>query len=151
MWHRVLLMILSRWHHRWAHSQRTKSNTNTYCYVRVLALQWFDARPLFNWIFCQNFLAINSLKIAGSPRATLGFPHVFLQPSESSLWFLDTLSTKSVAMVDWISLAIPFAYLGVLIGSLATFSSLYRKRKAGMFAHSRVQQFLFLCELQLLT
>ena len=34
-------------------------------------------------------------------------------------------------MVDWISLAIPFAYLGVLIGSLATFSSLYRKRKAG--------------------
>ena len=33
-------------------------------------------------------------------------------------------------MVDWISLAIPFAYLGVLIGSLATFSSLYRKRKA---------------------
>ncbi|KAI1906543.1 Translocation protein S66 [Ophidiomyces ophidiicola] len=33
-------------------------------------------------------------------------------------------------MVDWLSLAIPFAYLGVLIGSLATFSSLYRKRKA---------------------
>ncbi|KAI9710074.1 MAG: translocation protein S66 [Bogoriella megaspora] len=33
-------------------------------------------------------------------------------------------------MVNWISLAIPFAYLGVLIGSLATFSSLYRKRKA---------------------
>ncbi|KAF2234432.1 hypothetical protein EV356DRAFT_501641 [Viridothelium virens] len=33
-------------------------------------------------------------------------------------------------MVDWISLAIPFAYLGVLIGSLATFSSLYRKRKS---------------------
>ncbi|BCR90807.1 Sec63 complex subunit SEC66 [Aspergillus chevalieri] len=33
-------------------------------------------------------------------------------------------------MVDWVSLAIPFAYLGVLIGSLATFSSLYRKRKA---------------------
>ena len=33
-------------------------------------------------------------------------------------------------MVDWISLAIPFAYLGILVGSLATFSSLYRKRKA---------------------
>ncbi|EPS26006.1 hypothetical protein PDE_00942 [Penicillium oxalicum 114-2] len=33
-------------------------------------------------------------------------------------------------MVDWISLAVPLAYLGVLIGSLATFSSLYRKRKA---------------------
>ncbi|KAF2146928.1 uncharacterized protein K452DRAFT_263160 [Aplosporella prunicola CBS 121167] len=33
-------------------------------------------------------------------------------------------------MVDWISLAIPFAYLGVLIGSLATFSHLYRARKA---------------------
>jgi len=33
-------------------------------------------------------------------------------------------------MVDWLSLAVPFAYLGILIGSLATFSSLYRKRKA---------------------
>ncbi|KAI9720371.1 MAG: hypothetical protein M1812_002877 [Candelaria pacifica] len=33
-------------------------------------------------------------------------------------------------MVDWIGLAIPFAYLGILVGSLATFSSLYRKRKA---------------------
>ncbi|KAL8718523.1 MAG: hypothetical protein Q9225_004353 [Loekoesia sp. 1 TL-2023] len=33
-------------------------------------------------------------------------------------------------MVDWISLSIPFAYLGILVGSLATFSSLYRKRKA---------------------
>ncbi|KAJ5612626.1 translocation protein S66 [Penicillium lagena] len=33
-------------------------------------------------------------------------------------------------MVDWLSLAVPFAYLGVLIGSLATFASLYRKRKA---------------------
>ena len=34
-------------------------------------------------------------------------------------------------MVDWIGLAIPFAYLIVLIGSLATFSSLYRSRKLG--------------------
>ena len=34
-------------------------------------------------------------------------------------------------MVDLIGLAIPFAYLGILVGSLATFSSLYRKRKAG--------------------
>ncbi|KAL1867590.1 Translocation protein S66 [Paecilomyces lecythidis] len=33
-------------------------------------------------------------------------------------------------MVDWLSLAVPVAYLGILIGSLATFSSLYRKRKA---------------------
>ncbi|EAS36896.1 translocation protein SEC66 [Coccidioides immitis RS] len=37
-------------------------------------------------------------------------------------------------MVDWLSLIIPFAYLGVLIGSLATFSSLYRKRKAAKSA-----------------
>ena len=34
-------------------------------------------------------------------------------------------------MVNWIGLAVPFAYLGILVGSLATFSSLYRKRKAG--------------------
>ncbi|KAL8761983.1 MAG: hypothetical protein Q9184_001930 [Pyrenodesmia sp. 2 TL-2023] len=33
-------------------------------------------------------------------------------------------------MVDWVGLLIPFAYLGILVGSLATFSSLYRKRKA---------------------
>ena len=37
-------------------------------------------------------------------------------------------------MIDLLSLAIPFAYLAVLIGSLATFSSLYRKRKAGKLA-----------------
>ncbi|MCJ1391723.1 translocation protein S66 [Xylographa bjoerkii] len=37
-------------------------------------------------------------------------------------------------MVDWISLAVPFAYLGILIGSLATFSSLYRARKASKSA-----------------
>lgn len=37
-------------------------------------------------------------------------------------------------MVDWLSLAVPLAYLGVLIGSLATFSSLYRKRKAAKAA-----------------
>lgn len=34
-------------------------------------------------------------------------------------------------MVHWVGLLIPFAYLGILVGSLATFSSLYRKRKAG--------------------
>lgn len=39
---------------------------------------------------------------------------------------------RTDAMVNWLSLAVPFAYLGVLIGSLATFSSLYRKRKARM-------------------
>lgn len=37
-------------------------------------------------------------------------------------------------MVDWIGLAFPFAYLTVLIGSLATFSSLYRRRKAAKAA-----------------
>ena len=34
-------------------------------------------------------------------------------------------------MVDLVGLAIPFTYLGLLVGSLATFASLYRKRKAG--------------------
>lgn len=34
-------------------------------------------------------------------------------------------------MVHWIGLVVPFAYLGLLIGSLATFSSLYRRRKSG--------------------
>jgi translocation protein SEC66 len=33
--------------------------------------------------------------------------------------------------IDWLSLALPFAYVIVLIGSLMTFSSIYRKRKAG--------------------
>jgi translocation protein SEC66 len=33
-------------------------------------------------------------------------------------------------MVNWLGLALPLVYLGLLVGSLATFSSLYRKRKA---------------------
>jgi translocation protein SEC66 len=33
-------------------------------------------------------------------------------------------------MIDWVGLLIPLAYLSILIGSLATFSSLYRRRKA---------------------
>lgn len=39
-------------------------------------------------------------------------------------------------MVDWVGLVIPVAYLSLLIGSLATFSSLYRKRKAGKLSLS---------------
>ena len=46
-------------------------------------------------------------------------------------------------MVDLVGLAIPFAYLGLLVGSLATFSSLYRKRKAGGFSPQR--SFKVLC------
>ncbi len=30
--------------------------------------------------------------------------------------------------MNWLSLLVPFAYLGILVSSLATFSSLYRKR-----------------------
>lgn len=33
--------------------------------------------------------------------------------------------------IDYKGLILPFAYIGVLLGSLITFSSLYRKRKAG--------------------
>jgi translocation protein SEC66 len=33
--------------------------------------------------------------------------------------------------VDWWGLALPFAYITVLLGSLITFSSMYRKRRAG--------------------
>ncbi|KAF2204457.1 hypothetical protein GQ43DRAFT_469030 [Delitschia confertaspora ATCC 74209] len=38
-------------------------------------------------------------------------------------------------MVDWVTLSIPFAYLGILVGSLAVFSSLYRKNKAAKAAN----------------
>jgi translocation protein SEC66 len=34
--------------------------------------------------------------------------------------------------MDWLSLLVPFAYLGILLTSLSIFSSLYRKRKAGL-------------------
>lgn len=34
-------------------------------------------------------------------------------------------------MVNWLGLAMPLAYLSILVGSLATFSTLYRKRKSG--------------------
>ncbi|KAF2742613.1 translocation protein-like protein sec66 [Sporormia fimetaria CBS 119925] len=36
--------------------------------------------------------------------------------------------------VDWLTLSIPFAYLFILVGSLAVFSSLFRKRKAAKAA-----------------
>ncbi|RKF65488.1 Translocation protein sec66 [Golovinomyces cichoracearum] len=36
--------------------------------------------------------------------------------------------------VDWLGLSIPFAYIAVLVGSLVTFSSVYRKRKAAAAA-----------------
>ncbi|KAF2132918.1 hypothetical protein P153DRAFT_354362 [Dothidotthia symphoricarpi CBS 119687] len=36
--------------------------------------------------------------------------------------------------VDWVMLTIPVAYLFILVGSLAVFSSLYRKRKAASAA-----------------
>ena len=32
--------------------------------------------------------------------------------------------------MNWLSLLVPFVYLGILVSSLATFSSLYRRRKA---------------------
>ena len=43
----------------------------------------------------------------------------------------DHYSDFATMMVNWIGLAVPFAYLAILVGSLAPFSSLYRKRKAG--------------------
>ncbi|POS84317.1 hypothetical protein EPUL_001793, partial [Erysiphe pulchra] len=36
--------------------------------------------------------------------------------------------------LDWKGLSVPFAYIAVLVGSLMTFSSLYRKRKAAAAA-----------------
>ena len=39
----------------------------------------------------------------------------------------------SLAMVDWLGLAFPIAYLTILIGALATFSYLYRKRQDGKY------------------
>ncbi|KAH8815108.1 Pre protein translocase subunit Sec66-domain-containing protein [Xylogone sp. PMI_703] len=36
--------------------------------------------------------------------------------------------------IDWVGLSVPFAYIAVLLGSLITFSSLYRKRKAARSA-----------------
>ncbi len=46
--------------------------------------------------------------------------------------------------IDWTSLVLPFAYVLVLVGSLYTFSTVYRKRKActyipgALFQYSRV-------------
>lgn len=37
-------------------------------------------------------------------------------------------------LVDWVMLSIPVAYLVILLGSLAVFSNLYRKRKAATAA-----------------
>lgn len=40
--------------------------------------------------------------------------------------------------INWWGLALPFSYLIVLVGSLMTFSTIYRKRKAGP-SHTRTQ------------
>lgn len=37
----------------------------------------------------------------------------------------------SIMDIDWKGLALPFAYIIVLVGALMTFSTIYRKRKAG--------------------
>lgn len=39
--------------------------------------------------------------------------------------------------VNWIGLSIPFAYIAVLVSSLITFSSVYRKRRAGQLKYQR--------------
>ncbi|ROT36779.1 hypothetical protein SODALDRAFT_281316 [Sodiomyces alkalinus F11] len=41
----------------------------------------------------------------------------------------------SIPQIDWLSLALPVAYLFVLGGSLYTFSTIYRKRKAAQSAN----------------
>lgn len=38
---------------------------------------------------------------------------------------------ESILDIDWKGLALPFAYIFVLGGALMTFSSIYRKRRAG--------------------
>jgi len=40
----------------------------------------------------------------------------------------------SIADMDWVGLSVPFAYIIVLTGSLMTFSSIYRQRKAAKAA-----------------
>lgn len=35
--------------------------------------------------------------------------------------------------IDWRGLLLPLAYLVVLVGTFMTFSTIYRKRKAGMY------------------
>lgn len=41
------------------------------------------------------------------------------------------ISLSQIFDIDWVGLSVPFAYIVVLAGSLMTFSSIYRKRKAG--------------------
>lgn len=40
--------------------------------------------------------------------------------------------------IDWKGLALPFAYVLVLVGALMTFSTIYRKRKACMLSNKPV-------------
>ncbi|OBT71673.1 hypothetical protein VF21_10583 [Pseudogymnoascus sp. 05NY08] len=40
------------------------------------------------------------------------------------------ISLSQIFDIDWVGLSVPFAYIIVLAGSLMTFSSIYRKRKA---------------------
>lgn len=38
--------------------------------------------------------------------------------------------------IDWYGLVLPFGYMIVLSGALMTFSSIYRKRRAGTSSHT---------------
>lgn len=57
-------------------------------------------------------------------------PRLFVRKSLASNPVL--FSAADMFDVDWKGLALPFAYLLVLSGALMTFSTIYRKRRAGM-------------------
>lgn len=45
--------------------------------------------------------------------------------------------------IDWYGMVLPFCYMVVLSGALMTFSSIYRKRRAGTFLDSTLPDFTY--------
>lgn len=72
--------------------------------------------------------------------------HFLSRTSDLSIYPCPKNHIVAMFDVDWLSLAVPVAYLGILLGSLATFSSLYRKRKSRMWNTPRKPQPLSLSD-----
>jgi Preprotein translocase subunit Sec66 len=96
---------------------------------------WPTKHPGLSSLTNTTFRNFNTLLFFISPshwyRLSIAISSSF--PDLQSLYLCPKNHIAAMFDVDWLSLAVPIAYLGILLGSLATFSSLYRKRKSRMW------------------
>lgn len=83
-------------------------------------------------------LSKSATTLETSPRQVFRTAHIGFAVPLCCLFFnrlnnftATMISVSQIFDIDWVGLSVPFAYIIVLAGSLMTFSSIYRKRKAG--------------------